>query len=166
MMSWHTIWDSIHCFKIQFSPLTKPTKKLYCKLSALYTFCMHCTDYQYITECRQLLFLYAYCMHLSALIYTRLHVVCTRLPPSLRTSAPNCTTVIPPAQFGIREAVFWLEQPKNLPPVIVLTAPTQALRHDAVAEWNRGRISMQTSADKCRQVQTAVQKKNEVVYTT
>ena len=83
--------------RIQFSPLTKPTKKLYCKLSALCTFCMHCTDYQYITECRQPHFLYARCLHLSALIYTRMHAVCTCLPPlSLRTSAPNCTMVIPP----------------------------------------------------------------------
>ena len=67
--------------RIQFSPLTKPTKKLYCKLSALCTFCMHHTDYQYITKCRQPHFLCARCMHSSALIYTRLHAVCTCLHP-------------------------------------------------------------------------------------
>lgn len=44
--------------------------------------------------------------------------------------------------------------------------PTQALRHDAVAEEKRERISVQTSVDKCRQVQTAVQIKDGVVYTT
>ncbi|CDA46175.1 unknown [Prevotella sp. CAG:5226] len=43
---------------------------------------------------------------------------------------------------------------------------TQALRHNAVAEENRRKISVQTSVGKCRQVQTAVQIKNEVVYTT
>ena len=85
--------------RIQFSPFTKPTKKLYCKLSALCTFCIHHTDYQYITECRQLhFFMHAVCtcLHLSTLV----------CPPSLHTSAPNCSAVIPPAQFGIGETNF------------------------------------------------------------
>ena len=83
-----------------------------------------------------------FCMHavwhLSALICTYLHssARCMHLSahPSLRTSAPNCTTVIPPTQFGIGEADFWLERPKNLPPVIILTAPH---RHYVMLLWQR-----------------------------
>ena len=93
--------------RIQFSPLTKPTKKLYCKLSALCTFCMHCTDYQYITNVQTTSF---FVYTLSALVCTYLHLSarCMLLsaPPSLRTSAPNCSAVIPPAQFGIGETDF------------------------------------------------------------
>ena len=121
---------------------------------------MHCTDYQYITECRQPLFLYTRCMHLSAR--------CMHLsaPPSLRTSAPNYSAVIPPAQFGIGGNGFLIRATEKSTSRYCSNRPTQALRHNAVAEENRGRISVQTSASKCRRVQTVVQIKNKVVYTT
>ena len=80
----------------------------------------------------------AFCLHA---VYTCLHsstLVCTlSARPSLHLSAPNCTMVMPPAQFGIGGAIFWLERPKKLPPFIVLTAFSRALRHAAVAEAQR-----------------------------
>ncbi len=87
----------------------------------------------------------AFCLHA---VYTCLHAVCTYLHavctclhssarPSLHLSAPNCTMVMPPAQFGIGGAIFWLERPKKLPPFIVQTAFSRALHHAAVAEVQR-----------------------------
>ena len=86
----------------------------------------------------------AFCLHA---VYTCLH---SSARPSLHLSAPNCTMVVPPAQFGIGGAIFWLERPKKLPPFIVLTAFSRALRQAAVAEVQRKNWcadGVQTSAD-------------------
>ena len=95
------------------------------------------------------------CLHLSTLVCTLYALVC---PPSLQTSAPNCTTVIPPTQFGIGEADFWLERPKDLPPVIVLTAPHRhyvMLLGQRKIEEELACKQVQVSADKCKRVQTS-----------
>lgn len=103
------------------------------------------------------------CLHLSTLVCTLYALVCTPLITYLCTWLDDgYTTYI----IRYRGNEFLIRATEKSTSRYCSNRPTQALRHNAVAEENRGRISVQTNVDKCRQVQTAVQIKNEVVYTT
>lgn len=123
---------------------------------------MHFTDYQYITECRQPHFLYTRCLHLSALIYTCLHAVCTCLHPLHYKPLHLAARRLYHLHNWYRGNGFLIRATEKSASRYCSNRPTQALRHAAVAEENRGRISMQTSADKCRRVQATVQIKTKL----